>query len=87
MLLTEFVGVVAGAYIAAGMVGFQALDTLNTEFAKRVDAVQSCWYRIDGEPGSYGNPHNYSLDLLCNYRLSKVTKDGCSTWSITRASS
>jgi hypothetical protein len=31
--------------------------------------VQSCWYRIDGEVGSYGSPHNYSLDLLCRYRV------------------
>ncbi len=71
MIISEFLGYIVAAYIAAGMIPFEALDHVNTEFAKRVDASpsQSCSYRVAGEPGSYGGPHNYSLDLLCRYRL------------------
>ena len=71
MLITEFVTAVVIAYAGVAVIPGQILDRANTEFAKRVDSVQSCFYRVDGEPGSYGSPEDYSLDLLCNYRLVK----------------
>ena len=84
MVITEFVSAVAAAYIGVGLIPGQVLDQVNTEFAKRVDSARSCFYRVAGEPGSYGNPHNYSLDLLCNYRLVKVIREGEDTWEIIR---
>jgi hypothetical protein len=84
LLITEFVTAIVVAYAGAAVIPGQILDQANTEFAKRVDAVQSCFYRVDGEKGSYGSPHNYSLDPLCRYRMTKVTTDGCSTWKIIR---
>ena len=69
MIIPEFFGYMVAAYIAVGIVPLEALDHVNTEFAKRVDAGQSCFNRVAGEPGSYGSPLNYSLDLLCRYRL------------------
>jgi hypothetical protein len=68
-MIGELIGAIAIAYIGAISYPFNTAMDINTAFAQRVDAVQSCWYRIDGEPGSYGSPHNYSLDLLCRYRL------------------
>jgi hypothetical protein len=69
MPFLEFIGALALAYIGAVYTPFNHLEDINTVFAQRVDAMESCWYRIDGEPGSYGSPHNYSLDLLCRYRI------------------
>ena len=84
MIIVDFIGAVAAAYLSAGLVPGQILDLVNTEFAKRVDAVESCFYRIGGEAGSYGSPHDYSLDPLCRYRITEMTRDGFSTWTITR---
>jgi len=80
LIISEFFGYVVAAYIAAGMVPFEALDHVNTQFAKRVDSAQSCWYRVDGTPGSYGSPHDYSLDLLCRHRMVLVDGD----WKLKR---
>lgn len=62
-----------------------ALAGVNEAFARGVDSGDSCWDRVAGEEGSYGGPENYTLDLLCNYRLHKetVTKD-VTTWKIKR---
>jgi len=48
----------------------------NVEFAKSVDAGESCFDRVGGTVGEYGKPSNYRLDLICNYRLKQVTKEG-----------
>ena len=48
----------------------------NTQFAHDVDAGDSCFNRVGGEVGTYGKPSNYSLDLICNWRLKHVTKEG-----------
>jgi hypothetical protein len=68
-MLAEIAGAIFIAYLGAISYPFNTAMDINTAFAQRVDAVQSCWYRIDGEVGSYGSPHNYSLDLLCRYRV------------------
>ena len=61
------------------------LEGVNEAFARGVDSGDSCWDRVAGEEGSYGGPENYTLDLICNYRLKKetVTKD-VTSWSLTR---
>jgi hypothetical protein len=84
LLITEFVTAIVVAYAGAAAIPGQMLDQVNTEFAKRVDAVESCFYRTGGDIGSYGSPHDYSLDLLCNYRMVKTTTDTCTTWKVTR---
>ena len=81
----EFISAIAIAYIGAIYHPFNTATDVNTAFAQRVDAVESCWYRIDGEMGSYGDTssaiagprafqepspaNDYSLDLLCRYRM------------------
>ena len=58
----------------------------NMEFAKSVDSGDSCFNRIGGEVGTYGKPSDYSLDLICNYRLRQVTKEGTyKEWHLERA--
>ena len=75
MPVLEFIGAFAGAYMSA-TVWSHPLDNLNEAFARGVDSGQSCWTRTHGEPGSYGDPSQYDLDLICNWRLKKVTKTG-----------
>ena len=48
----------------------------NKAFVHSVDSGDSCFNRIGGTVGTYGKPSDYSLDLICNYRLSQVTKEG-----------
>ena len=58
----------------------------NIEFAKSVDSGDSCFDRIGGTVGTYGKPSDYSLDLICNYRLRQVTKEGTyKEWHLERA--
>ena len=80
MLALEFIGLVATAALSLSTPilspAVDALENFNTKFAMRVDAGKSCFDRVSGTPGTYGNPHNYSLDPLCNYRLKYVTRDG-----------
>ena len=58
----------------------------NVEFAKAVDSGDSCWDRVGGTVGTYGKPGDYSLDLICNYRLKQVTKEGTyKEWILERA--
>ena len=61
-------------------------NKFNVEFAKYVDSGDSCWDRIGGTVGTYGKPGDYSLDLICNYRLKQVTKEGTyREWVLERA--
>ena len=61
-------------------------NKFNTEFAQSVDAGDSCFDRVGGEVGSYGKPSDFSLDLICNYRLKQVTKEGTyKEWVLERA--
>jgi hypothetical protein len=48
-----------------------ALNNYNNKFAMDVDRGDSCFDRVSGIEGSYGGPHEFSMDLLCNYRLHK----------------
>ena len=66
-----FLGWLAAAYMGTYAIPAAQLDNFNTKFAVSVDAGDSCFDRVSGTPGSYGSPENYSLDLLCNYRLVK----------------
>ena len=59
------------AYMGTLAIPAAQLDNFNTKFAVGVDAGDSCFDRISGTPGTYGSPEDYSLDLLCNYRLVK----------------
>ena len=64
----------------------QKTNEFNTEFARSVDAGNSCFDRIGGEVGSYGKPSDFSMDLLCNWRLKQVTKEGTDKeWVLERA--
>ena len=61
------------------------VDRFNDRFAARVDNGRTCWDRVSGESGVYGGPHEFSLDLACNYRLKKVAKEGIvHEWVIER---
>ena len=64
----------------------QKTNEFNTEFAQSVDAGNSCFDRIGGEVGSYGKPSDFSMDLLCNWRLKQVTKEVTyKEWVLERA--
>ena len=61
-------------------------NEFNKAFAHSVDSGDSCFNRIGGEVGTYGKPSDYSLDLICNYRLKQVTKEGTyKEWVLERA--
>ena len=80
-----FLGWLYAATLSSMAIPGDRLDALNDAFARGVDSHKSCWDRVSGTVGEYGNPHDYSLDLLCNYRLRKVTKEGPYTsWILTR---
>ena len=80
-----FLGWLAAAYMGTYAIPAAQLDKFNDDFAYRVDHNQSCWDRVGGVHGSYGNPEHYTLDLLCNYRLKQVSKEGTyETWEWTR---
>ncbi len=80
-----FLGWLAMAYAGTLAIPAAQLDNFNTKFAAGVDSGDSCWDRVGGEPGTYGSFENYSLDLLCNWRLKKevVTKD-VTKYTLTR---
>ena len=69
-------------WIATAMMGFHSLpvadavNEYNDHFAMEVDRGSSCWDRVSGFEGVYGGPHEFTLDLLCNYRLKKVAREG-----------
>ena len=61
-------------------------NEFNTKFAQHVDAGNSCFDRVGGEVGSYGKPSDFSMDLLCNWRLKQVSKEGTyKEWVLERA--
>lgn len=51
-----------------------AIDRANEGFTMQVDTGNSCWDRVGGEVGTYGKPSDYSLDLMCNWRIKKYEK-------------
>jgi len=59
------------AFIISAVAANQPLDTFNDQFAADVDAGNSCFDRVAGEVGSYGKPSDFSMDYMCNYRLTK----------------
>ena len=75
--LIEAIGYLAIAYGShTALPVADAVDKFNDHFAVRVDAGKSCWDRVSGEAGVYGGPHEFELDLACNYRLKKVAREG-----------
>ena len=80
-----FIGWLAAAYIGTLALPAAQLTKMNHDFSVGVDAGDSCWDRVSGTPGIYGQPSDYSLDLLCNYRLKHETvSQDVKVWSLTR---
>lgn len=78
-------------WIATAMMGFHtlpvadALNEYNNHFAMEVDRGDSCWNRVSGFEGTYGGPHEFELDLVCNYKLKKVTETkDVTSWRLVR---
>ena len=71
MSALTFMGWLALSYVGTLAIPAAQLDNFNTRFAAKVDAGDSCWDRVSGTPGTYGQPSDYTLDLACNYRLVK----------------
>ena len=64
----------------------KAIDVYNNHFAMKVDRGNSCWDRVSGIEGHYGGPEEFSLDLLCNYRLESYTEEGpVKKWRLYRS--
>ena len=59
------------AFLISGVMSYAPLNNFNDQFVADVDAGNSCFNRVAGEVGSYGSPHNFSMDYTCNYRLFK----------------
>ena len=68
-----FIGWLAAAYMGTLALPAAQLTKFNHDFAVSVDAGDSCWDRVAGTPGMYGSPENYSLDIVCNYKLTHET--------------
>ena len=88
-IMTGIGWVAAIVFPAITPVGTMVTDKtneFNTEFAQNVDAGNSCFDRVGGEVGSYSKPSDFSLDLVCNWRLKQVTKEGTyKEWVLERA--
>ena len=86
MGIVEGIGWIAMA--AMGIHGTPVADAVNKyndHFATKVDRGASCFDRIGGEVGEYGGPGNYSLDLVCNYRLKRrAVTETVYKWSLER---
>jgi len=77
MPIIEGIGWIATA--ALGLHGTPVADALNdynNHFAMEVDRGNSCFNRVSGFEGVYGGPHEFDMDLLCNWRLKKVAREG-----------
>ena len=80
------VSVMLPALSPVGTMVTEETSKFNMEFVQSVDSGDSCFDRIGGTVGTYGKPSDYSLDLICNYRLRQVTKEGTyKEWHIERA--
>ena len=80
-----FLGWLAAAYMGTLALPAAQLDNFNTKFAVGVDAGDSCFDRVSGATGTYGKAENYSLDLLCNYRLThEVVNKDVKVWRLSR---
>jgi len=77
MVMIEMLGAVTAMVLTAHtVIPVNILNRLNNEFSHRVDHGKSCFDRVGGIAGTYGSPQDYSLDLLCNYRLRSKMIDG-----------
>ena len=65
MTIAAALGWLASAHISMLALPAKHLEDFNTAFAVRVDAGESCWKRIAGDPGSYGAYDNYTLSIPC----------------------
>jgi len=62
------------------------LENYNNHFAMEVDRGNSCWDRVSGIEGAYGGPHEFTMDLLCNWRLKRTPVEGTVyEWSLERS--
>ena len=86
MPIIEGLGWIAATFLPFHMLPIQEpINDYNTNFAAAVDSGDSCWDRVDGTVNHYGSPSDYSLDLLCNYRLEHYTEEGTvKKWRLTR---
>jgi hypothetical protein len=81
----ELVGWAALALMSHGAIS-GPVETFNNHFAKRVDAGRSCFDRVSGTEGVYGGPHEFTMDLACNYRLKRKAVQGTVyEWSLERS--
>ena len=85
MTALTFMGWLALSYIGTLAIPVAQLTKFNKEFTYAVDHNQSCFTRVAGIHGVYGKPSDYSLDLLCNYKLTHetVNKD-VKVWRLSR---
>lgn len=85
MSALTFMGWLALSYAGTLAIPAAQLTKFNNDFAASVDSGDSCWDRVGGTPGIYGSPENYSLDIVCNYKLTHetVTQD-VKVWRLSR---
>lgn len=77
MPIIEGIGWIAMAALGVhGTPVADALNDYNNHFAMEVDRGSSCFNRVSGFEGVYGGPHEFDMDLLCNWRLKKVAREG-----------
>ena len=84
MPIAEFVSSMLGAFLTMNAAA-PMVNNLNEQFAMNVDSGKSCFSRVSGTAGEYGSPEDYSLDLLCNYRLESFLVESTERkWRIVR---
>ena len=65
----------------------EPLNAFNDRFATAVDSGDSCWDRVGGVVGEYGDPSHYSLDPACNWRIETYETEGpVKQWRLVRDS-
>ena len=77
MPVIEFLGWLSAAWMGGTTLPVaDAVNEYNDHFAMEVDRGSSCFNRVSGIEGQYGGPHEFDMDLLCNWRLKKVAREG-----------
>jgi len=86
MPILEVIGWAALTFTPLQFVGVgPMINEVNDKFAQGVDSGESCWDRVGGAVEEYGKPSNYSLDLICNWRLkSSTTTKEVTSWELVR---
>ena len=86
MPIIEGIGWIAATFLPIHFLPIHGpIEHFNTNFATAVDSGDSCFDRVDGVVGEYGDPSHYTLDPACNWRIESYETEGpVRQWRLVR---